>query len=122
MRKRRRWLWIVLFVWVALLLGSLATSWNVVLVRDYQKMLELAGTLPRPFDQRAPWMSLILGTTGFVAALVTLIFFFLKVLHEMRVNQMQSEFLATVSHELKTPIAALELASSLIRSGGLSPD
>jgi signal transduction histidine kinase len=40
----------------------------------------------------------------------------------MRLNQLQSEFLATVSHELKTPIASMELTSSLIRAGELTAD
>jgi signal transduction histidine kinase len=43
-------------------------------------------------------------------------------LQEMRLNQLQAEFLARVTHELKTPIATLELNSGLIRSGGLSEE
>lgn len=123
--RKRRWLWVVLFIWLALLLAFLATGWNVLVVQDYRRMLELAkqvsgsGGITVP---RLPAASLAIGWLGFTAALGTIVLFFLKVLKEMRLNQMQSEFLASVSHELKTPIASIELSSSLIRGGGLSSE
>jgi ABC-type transporter Mla subunit MlaD len=45
MKKRRYWLWVTLFVGVALILATLALGWNVVLVRDYRHMVDLAHTL-----------------------------------------------------------------------------
>jgi signal transduction histidine kinase len=105
----------VLFIWIATLLISLATGWNVVLYRDYQQMLAVTRSQPA-------WFSHVLGTLGFGAALGTIVLFFLKILKEMRLNQQQSEFLEIVSHELKTPIASIELSSSLLRAGGLSSD
>ncbi len=119
-RRKTKWLWVALFVWMALLLVILATGWNLVLVQDYRRMVALAHQLSVPGDTEAPWLTLTLGTLGFVAALGTIALFFIKVLKEMRLNQIQSEFLATVSHELKTPIAAIELSASLLREGGLS--
>ncbi len=126
MRKGHRWLWIILFIGVTLLLGILATGWNVVLVRDYQHLLTLARKLVLPIEANEHFSSLmvkmIAGTLGFIAALALTVLIFIKLLNEMRLNQLQSEFLATVSHELKTPIAAMELSSSLIQAGGLSPN
>lgn len=122
MLKRRLWFWIVLFIFVVLLLGILATGWNVVLVRDYQRILELAGSLSRTPAEPLPWVNLVLGTLGFIVALGVLILFFVKLLREMRLNDLQAEFLAQVSHELKTPIATMELSSSLLRNGSLSPE
>jgi signal transduction histidine kinase len=40
----------------------------------------------------------------------------------MRLNQLQAEFLATISHELKTPIASIELSSSLLKAGGITSE
>lgn len=123
MTSKRRWLWVLLFIWLAALLATLATGWNWVLVRDYREILELARSVAGPSalqERQAPWLTLILGTLGFVAALGTMVLFFVKLLKEMKLNQQQSEFLAAVTHELKTPIAALELSSTLLREGGVS--
>jgi two-component system phosphate regulon sensor histidine kinase PhoR len=121
--RKNRWLWIVLFAFVATLLGLLATGWNVVLIQNYFKMLELAKSLTsRTEELSAPWYLIVLGTLGFLTAIGLLVLFFVRLLREMQLNQLQSEFLAAVSHELKTPIAALELSSSLLRSGGLTED
>jgi signal transduction histidine kinase len=125
--RRKLGLWVALFVSLALLLALLATGWNVVLVQDYQLMKEFAARslqLPRQGIWRPdlPWKSLVLGTLGFVAALGAVALLFIKVVRETRLNQLQSEFLATVSHELKTPIAALELTSSLLRAGGVTAE
>jgi signal transduction histidine kinase len=125
-KKRRYWLWVTLFIGVALVLGTLAMGWNLVLVRDYQRMVALA----RSLSQTQPIgdvtsinrliTSIVLGSLGFFTVLGVFIAFFFRLLHEMRTNQQQTEFLATVTHELKTPIAAIELASTLLRDESLS--
>jgi signal transduction histidine kinase len=120
MNKRRYRLWIALFIGVALILATLATLWNFVLVRDYHRMIELAHAQTAPMAHLIT--GLVLGTLGFFAVLGVFILFFIRLLREMKANQQQSEFLATVTHELKTPIAAIELASSLLREGKLSLD
>jgi signal transduction histidine kinase len=124
MTKKRRRLWIFLFISVATLLSALATGWNIVLLRDYQHILKLAKNLSLPAELNNPAAGLIFrmiwGTLGFITTLTLTILLFIKLLSEMRLNQIQSEFLATVSHELKTPIATLELSSTLIQAGGLS--
>jgi signal transduction histidine kinase len=125
MNRRSYWLWIAVFVGAAILLGTLATGWNLVLVRDYNQMLALARSISRP----APTVSvttlvgsLVFGTLGFFVVLSAFIVFFLKLLREMRQNQQQSEFLATISHELKTPIATIELSANLLQEGNLTAD
>lgn len=127
MNKRRHWLWVALFIGVALVIATLGLGWNVVLVRDYQRMVNLAHLISQPTTPTTTPVthliaSLVLGTLGFFAVLGSLVLFFLRLLREMKVTQQQSEFLATVTHELKTPIAAMELASSLLQEGGLSTE
>jgi signal transduction histidine kinase len=124
--QRKRWPWILLFVSVILIIAALATSWNWVLVQNYNKMLLVAkdrwALRTQGFDT-PPWLGAILGTLGFSALIVLFALFFAKILREMKLNQLQKDFLANMSHELKTPIASLELAASLLKKGSsLSED
>ena len=114
--KKRRWLWVLLFILGLTLLAALAAGWNLVLVYDHLSLVDLSERLQLPENSRGnPWLLVTLGSLGFLTAIVGLIIFFVKILREMRLNQAQSEFLATVTHELKTPIATIELCSSLLR-------
>lgn len=110
MPSKRRWSWIALFILAVLLLGTLATGWNWV----YIKTAELK------HQAENPWLPIILGSLGFFSLLIGLILFFARLLREMHLNQFQSEFLAAVSHELKTPISTLELTSSLLQQPQVS--
>lgn len=105
--KKRRWLWIGLFLVLVALMSVLATRWNIA----WFKVADDAKARIEPF----------LGTLGFGFATLVVFLFLARLLHEMRINQLQSEFLAAISHELKTPIATLELSSSLLKNNdGLS--
>lgn len=112
MSRKHRWAWVTLFVLAVLVLGTLAAGWNFVLVQQHY----------RAAMQKTPWLPIVLGALGFSALLAGLILFFVRLLQEMRLNQRQSEFIATVSHELKTPIATMELTSSLLRAGEISAE
>lgn len=102
---QRRWFWLILFILAVGLLAVLATRFNVaLLLADRRALLEP-----------------ILGTVGFLVVLASFIILFVRLTQEMRLNQLQSEFLAAVTHELKTPIATLELSSSLLRQPDLHP-
>jgi signal transduction histidine kinase len=101
--KQRGWFWLIILVLVIGLLAVLATRFNVALyLADRRSVLEP-----------------ILGTAGFIIIIASFILLFLRLTQEMRLNQLQSEFLAAVTHELKTPIATLELSSSLLRQNDL---
>jgi len=102
--KQRGWFWLIFLILIVGLLAVLATRFNVAL------LLSNRSTLLEP----------ILGTLGFAVILAGIIILFVRLTQEMRLNQLQSEFLAAVTHELKTPIATLELSASLLRQTDLS--
>lgn len=101
----RGWFWLLFLILITGLLATLATRFNILLVLSDRKAL----------------LEPILGTLGFVIILAGFILLFARLTQEMRLNQLQSEFLAAVTHELKTPIATLELSSSLLRQPDLLP-
>lgn len=59
--------------------------------------------------QLGSWSALSIGTVVFALILVGLIVYLFVVIKEVRLNQRQSNFVDSVTHELKTPIAALRL-------------
>lgn len=59
--------------------------------------------------QLGSWSALTVGTIVFALILVGMIFYMFLTVKEVRLNQRQSNFVDSVTHELKTPIAALKL-------------
>lgn len=55
------------------------------------------------------WSSLAIGTVLFSLILIGLSFYLVITIKEIRLNQRQSNFVDSVTHELKTPIASLRL-------------
>ncbi len=106
MNSQRRWFWVLLFVVASALLGTLATTYNVAILTKLE----------------APAWPVVLGIPGFIIVLAGLAIFFIRLLREMKLNQTQSMFLASVSHALKTPIATLQLSSSLLRDPEVSDE
>lgn len=106
--KRNRLLWLLLFLLVLGVTSSLATGWNLIMIRDAVRESHYTGV--------------ILGTLGFLTVFVCAILFFVKIQSEMRINQRQSEFLSHASHQLKTPLSTLELSSELLERGDLAPE
>src|SRR6186713_160613 len=98
--RKRRWIWFIFSLLLFALLVVLATRFNVAVLERY--------------EQAKIGIEPILGTIGFIIAGVGLMILFVRLWHEMKLNQIQSEFLAAVTHELKTPLATLELSSSLL--------
>lgn len=125
--KQRRGVYVILFVICVVIIGLLATGWNVKVVDEYRRLVANKDKLldSAVFSgewYKSPQFSSLWGSVGFLATLAALALFFVRLLKEMRLSQQQSEFLAAVTHELKTPLAAIELSASLIRSGGLEEE
>lgn len=58
---------------------------------------------------REGWSALIIGVVVFALLLVGLSFYLFLMIKEMRLNQRQVNFIDSVTHELKSPIASLRL-------------
>jgi len=61
------------------------------------------------FAQFQSWSGLTIGTVIFSLILVGLSFYMVLLIKEFRLNQRQANFIDSVTHELKTPIATLRL-------------
>jgi signal transduction histidine kinase len=83
---------------IALLLG---VGWQLIVVGDLGPVT--AGL------SRTHWLLIILGSVFFVLIIVGLLLLCGWLVREIRFNQRQQAFLDAVTHEMKTPIAALKL-------------
>jgi signal transduction histidine kinase len=100
MISRRSISWpIMLGVSMILLLVALAVGWIVVTARS-----ALAGE-----NAALYWTLLAVGTTFLVLLTVGVVVYLLLSIKSVRLTQRQSNFIDSVTHELKSPIASLKL-------------
>src|ERR1700674_3091676 len=87
---------ITLAVVMIVLVVALIVGWVILTVREVG---ESAGF----------WVLLAVGTSFLVLVLVGVVLYLLSSIKSIRLNQRQSNFMDSVSHELKSPIASLKL-------------
>jgi len=109
--KPRKWLWFIIFIAGLAIAGVMATSYNVEIVQNIRHARHLE--IEPPFE--TPWTKIVLGALGFISIIGALFLFFLRLLREMRVSQIQADFLDRISHELRTPLSTISLVSDLLR-------
>ena len=92
MRKRRTFFWpLTLSVSLMLINLALMIGWIIVLARQ------------------SSWGVLTMGTVAFALVICGLTFYMVLTLKERQVNRRQVNFVDSVTHELKSPIASLRL-------------
>ncbi len=67
------------------------------------------------------WSALTIGTVVFALILVVSGFYLFLTVKEVRLNQRQANFVDSVTHELKTPIASLRLYLDTLRMRHIEP-
>lgn len=71
---------------------------------------------------RSGWGPLIIGVVVFALILVGLSFYLFLMIKEVRLNQRQANFIDSVTHELKSPIASLRLYLETLEMRALSDE
>jgi signal transduction histidine kinase len=86
---------------------ALTTLWNIVLIYDTLQLKAYAGPhLKRIWSQ---WIILGVGTALFVLIITGIILFIVFMSRQIIVNQLQKNFIDSMTHELKTPLTSLRL-------------
>ena len=104
--KPRKGLWILIFIAGLAIAGVMATTYNVEIVQNIQA---------RHLELETPWTKIVLVTLGFISIIGAMMLFFMRLLKEMRVSQIQADFLDRISHELRTPLSTISLVSDLLK-------
>ncbi len=108
---------VVIFVVVLVLTITLTVLWNVVLVHDYRRIEELAAS-----DTSGPFHTtfIAVGSTLFLAIIVLVSIFAAQMFAEIRWGRRQQNFLASVSHELNSPLQSIKLQAQTLSRPGVS--
>jgi len=87
---------ITLAVVMIALVVALIIGWVILILREVEQSAMF-------------WVMLVVGTSFLVLVLVGVVLYLLISIGGIRLNQRQSNFMDSVSHELKSPIASLKL-------------
>lgn len=107
---------VTLFVVVLALCVTLTVLWHVALVNDYQKIKELAQ------GATFHWSFMALGSVLFLAIIVLSSILGAQLIGHVRWRQRQSNFIASVSHELNSPLSAIKLFAQTLRKPDMKVD
>lgn len=105
---------VTLFVVVLSLVVTLTVLWNVLLVQDYQKLRALAQ------EATLHWTWVWLGSGLFITIIVLSSILSAMLIGQIRWSQRQSNFIASVSHELNSPLSSIKLFAQTLRRKDLS--
>ncbi|MBW3600728.1 MAG: GHKL domain-containing protein [Planctomycetes bacterium] len=111
MQRRSLGLPITLGVVMIVLLAALAVGWVVLAVYGALGSVKWAPLY---------WTLLSVGSTCFVLVLVGVVIYLVLSIKAINLNQRQSNFIDSVTHELKSPIASLKLYLQTLRVHELS--
>lgn len=101
MFERRSLKWpILLAVMMIVLLVGLTVGWI---------LLNVAGVSETKPSQSVYWVLLSIGSAMFVCVVVGVVLYLVLSIQQINLNRRQSNFIDSVTHELKSPIASLKL-------------
>jgi signal transduction histidine kinase len=106
----------ILFALVLVCAVLLIVLWNVVLVHDYRQLKELVGggIFHTTF--------IIVGSALLVAVIVFITMLAIQLFMSLRWSQRQANFIASVSHELNSPLTSIKLFGQTLRRNDLSSE
>jgi signal transduction histidine kinase len=113
LNKTRRWFYALTLLWVVMLLGL--GSWWLYLVFKLHTSLSLIN-LPE-IGSQAKFLNMMKWEGSFFFIFLTLLggSLFIMYIRDMKKTKAMQAFFASLSHELKTPLASMRLQSEVIK-------
>lgn len=101
MKRRSIGFPLALGVTLTVMAAALGVGWQILVVGELEPVTRGLTAVH--------WLLIVLGSVFFVLIIVGLLLLCVWLVREMRFNQRQQAFLDAVTHEMKTPLAALRL-------------
>lgn len=121
-RSRRQILtWTIILTIMA---TTLTVLWNVLIVQDYFRLQALSEkAIPVPdLDVSFRWTVFGIGVVFLIAIVIGLLMLGVKLYREVDYSQRQSNFIAGVTHEFKSPLAGIRLNTETLLTRTMSEE
>lgn len=105
---------VTIFVLILVLVLTLTVLWHFRLVHDYQKLKALAA------QDAFHWTFIALGSVLFLSIIILASVLAAELFSHIKWSQRQSNFLASVSHELNSPLSSIKLFAQTMRNPDLA--
>jgi signal transduction histidine kinase len=119
-RRKRRSPIVAAYVLSLLVTIALLVVWVIYIVRSVARIHAVAGRVGVA-SENSHWIVLAVGCALFFLLIAGLTWQLAQALAARRYSLKQEEFVSNVTHELKTPLAAIKLHAQTVREGGLQP-
>ena len=120
MRRKRRSPIVAAYVLSLIVTIALLVVWVIYIVRSVARIHAMAGRVGVG-GENSHWIVLGVGCALFFLLIAGLTWQLAQALAARRYSLKQEEFVSNVTHELKTPLAAIKLHTQTLREGGLQP-
>jgi signal transduction histidine kinase len=120
------WLYhpITIFLAIQVLWIALMAAWILWYFEKHAQLREMAERLRTQVEVEGSygWLPLLVGALLLTLILVGVTVIFIYYMKQRRLNQMQRAFVSNVTHELKSPVASIQLALETMALRDLSLD
>lgn len=99
----------------------LTILWNFILIYNYSQLKEFAGPI-KEYSGYFQWVILGIGSFFFVVVITGVLLFMIFLARQLMLNQLQSSFIDSVTHELKTPLTSIKLYIETLKKHDLPKD
>jgi signal transduction histidine kinase len=120
MRRKRSVRLIVSYVLSLVVTLALLVSWVIYVLLSGSRINELAVRLGGA-GETSHWVILVVGCVLFGLLIVGLTYQLAQALGERNYSRRQEEFVSNITHEMKSPLAAIKLHAQTIEHGDMAP-
>jgi len=113
---------VTIFVLSVLATVALLVAWVLYIVRSSMRIGQLAGRVGAPGEGPLNWLLLAVGCVLFSLLIAALSYQLAQALAARRYLLKQDEFISNITHELKSPLAAIRLHAQTLEHPGLDAD